>query len=169
MRNELAQRPFERALAEQDEFGKTFLFYRSHPSLGESIQIWAAWWKAETPNALGCQHIVKRRTELGIPIMQHVTALPNSSRRVVDGIARHLSHPCFGGMARDAGKGDAPALQIEEEKDVVGAEPTPSQHLDREQVAAGNLDREQVAAGKQRHVRGDEVLPGRGLGAVGMP
>ena len=61
MRNELGQRPLERALTEQDEFGKTFLLYRSHPSLCESIQIWAAWRKAETPNALGRELIVERR------------------------------------------------------------------------------------------------------------
>lgn len=55
-------------------------------------------------------------TELRIPVMQHVTALAEPSRRVVDGVARHLSHPGFGGMACDAGKSDAPALQIQEEK-----------------------------------------------------
>ena len=37
----------------------------------EGIQIWAARRNAETPNALGCQHIVERRTELGIPVVQH--------------------------------------------------------------------------------------------------
>jgi hypothetical protein len=87
VRNELGQRPLERAFPEQDEFGKALLLYRSHPSLGESIQIWAAWWKPETPDALGREHIVERRTELGIPIMQHVTALPKSSRSVVGGVA----------------------------------------------------------------------------------
>ena len=155
MRNELGQRPLERAFPEQDELGKAFLFHRSHPSLRESIQIWAARRKAERPNALRCQHIVECRTELDIQVVQHVTALPEPSRRVVDGVARHLSHPGFGGMACDAGKSDAPALQINEEKDVVGGEPTPGQ----------NLDCEEVAAGKHRHVRGDEILPCGGLAA----
>jgi hypothetical protein len=41
-RNELGQRPSERAFTEHDEFGKAFLFHRSHPSLRESIQIWAS-------------------------------------------------------------------------------------------------------------------------------
>src|SRR5690348_13105691 len=69
--------PFERTLAEQDEFGKTFLFYRSHPSLGESIQIWAARRKAETPHALGRQHVVKRRAELRVPTAPHATGFHN--------------------------------------------------------------------------------------------
>ena len=89
--------------------------------------------------------------------MQHVTALAEPSIPVVDGVARHLSHPGLGGMARDAGKSDTPALQIEEEEDVVGGKPTPGQHLDSEKVAAG----------KHRHVRGDEVLPGGSLAAFG--
>ena len=75
MRNKFGQRPLERAFTEQDEPGKAFLFHRSHPSLRESIQIWAARRKAETPDTLGRQHIVERRTELRIPVMQHITAL----------------------------------------------------------------------------------------------
>ena len=59
-------------------------------------------------------------------------------------------------MACHAGKSDAPALQMEEEKDVVGREPTPGQHLYSEEVAAR----------QHRHMRGDEVLPGGGLAAL---
>jgi hypothetical protein len=70
----------ERPFTEQDELGKAFLFSRSYPSLTESIQIWAAWRKAETPNALEFQHIVERRKELGIPVVA-VTALAERARR----------------------------------------------------------------------------------------
>src|SRR5690242_4497304 len=106
MRNEFSQHPLERAFTEQDELGKAFLFCRSHPSLREGIQIWAAAAEAETLDTLGRQHIVERCTELRVRVMQHVMALAERSRRVVDGVARYLSHAGFGGMACDAGKGD---------------------------------------------------------------
>ena len=52
MRNEFGQRPLERAFTEQDEFGKAFLFHRSHAPLREGIQIWAARREAETPDII---------------------------------------------------------------------------------------------------------------------
>src|SRR5262245_7335899 len=70
-------------------------------------------------------------------------------------MARILNIQGLRGVASDAGKGDASGLQIEEEKDIVGGESTPGEHLDREEVSAR----------KHRHVRGDEVLPGGRLTA----
>ena len=60
-------------------------------------------------------------------------------------------------MAGDAGKRDASRLQIEEEKDVVGDEPTSGQ----------DLDGEEVCSRKHSHVGGDEILPGGGLATFG--
>ncbi len=103
------------------------------------------------------QHIVEGGTEFRISVMQHVAALTESASRVVDGVARHLSDPRFCGVACDASERDAPGLQMNEEQDVVGGEPTPSQ----------NFDGEEVGSRKHSHVCGDEVFPGRGLAAFG--
>jgi hypothetical protein len=82
---------------------------------------------------------VERRTERRIAVLQHVTALAQPSGRVVDSLARHRSDPGFCRLTGDAGKRDAPGLQIEKEQDVVGRQPTSGQHLDSEEVAARML------------------------------
>jgi hypothetical protein len=117
MRKELGQCPFERAFPEQDELEEAFLFHRSYPSLREGIQIWGARGgrrRQRIPS--DASTIVERRTEFGIPVVQHVTTLPEPSRRVVDDIPRPLRDPGLCRMPGDAAKGDAPALQIEEER-----------------------------------------------------
>ena len=58
-------------------------------------------------------------------------------------------------MSGDAGEGHPPALQVEEEEDVIGNETTPGQ----------DLDGEEVCPGKNGHVGSDEVPPTRTLAA----
>ena len=91
--------------------------------------------------------------EFGVAVMQEVTTLTNGG--LVDSIARHLCHPGFGGVSGDAGERNAPRLQAEKEKDVIGHETTPGQ----------DLNGEEVCSGKDGHVSGDEVLPSRALAA----
>src|SRR5262245_32306708 len=62
--------------------------------------------------------MVEGRTELGVAVVQHVTTLAQCSGHVVNGIASHLSDPSLRGVAGDAGKDDAPGLQMNKEKDV---------------------------------------------------
>ena len=81
------------------------------------------------------QHIVERRAEFRIPIMQHITTLAELSGGLVDRVARHLRHPGLRRMPGDAGQADAPGLQMKEEQDVVRGETTPRQHFDSEEVA----------------------------------
>lgn len=156
MRDIFAQSPYQRAFTEQNELGKALLLHRADPPFAECVQIWAARRNLKTPDPFRCQHMVERHTELRISVMQHVTAVAEPSGGVADGIARHLSEPGFSGMACDAGKRDASGLEIEEEQDVVGGEPTPGQ----------DLDGEEVGSRKHSHVGGDEVLPGRGLATL---
>ena len=157
MRDVFGQRPLQRAFTEQNEPGKAFLLHRADPPFGERVQIRAARRKFETLDRLRRQHIVERRTELGISVMQHVAALAKPSARVIYGVARHLGDPDFGWVACRAGKRDAPGLQMNEEKNVVGDEPTPSQ----------DLHGEEVGSRKHSHVGGDEVLPGCRLATFG--
>ena len=99
----------------------------------------------------GRQHIFECGTEFGVSVVQHVTALAEYFRRVADSIASHLRHPRFGRMSGDAGERHPPALQVEEEEDVIGNETTPGQDLDGEEVCPGK--------------GGDEVPPTRILAA----
>ena len=39
MRSEFGQSAFQRDLPEEDQPGQAFLFHRSHPSLGEGVQV----------------------------------------------------------------------------------------------------------------------------------
>ena len=147
--------PSQRAFTKQDEPRKALLLNGANPSFGKGVQIRAAWRKLQALDTLGRQHVVECRAEFRIPVVKQVAAVTQCSGRVVGSVARHLSDPGFRRVACDAGKRDTSGLQIEEEKDIVGGESTPSQHLHSEEVGAG----------KHSHVRRDEVLPGGGLTA----
>ena len=64
-----AERPLQRVFAEENEFGEAFLLDGSDPPFGEGVQIRAAGWKAQTADAIGGQHVVKRGATLRISVM----------------------------------------------------------------------------------------------------
>ena len=72
-------------------------------------------------------------------------------RLLVNRVAGNLRHPLFGWMARNAGQGDTPGLEMQKEQNVVGGQATPSQHFYGEKINPS----------ENRHVRGDELLPSR--------
>ena len=69
MHDEFTERPLQRVFAEENEPGEAFLLDGADPPFGEGVQIRAAGWKAQTADALGGQHVVKRGAELRIPVM----------------------------------------------------------------------------------------------------
>ena len=82
---------------------------------------------------LGRQRLVKGGTELGVPIVRHVTA---RSGHVIDGIAGHVSDSGFGWVPGDTGDANAPGSQMKEEKNIVGREASLGEHLGGEEVCA---------------------------------
>jgi len=55
--------------------------------------------------------------------MKHVPLLAQTPECLVRRVAGHLRHRPFGGIPRDHRRAYAPGLQMEEEKDVIGAGP----------------------------------------------
>ena len=63
-------------------------------------------------------------------------------------------------MFGQTGEADPARFQMNEEQDIVGGQTSPGEHLDGEEVGAG----------QDRHVGGDEILPGGiRLGAGWIP
>ena len=75
---------------------------------------------------------------------------------LVGRVPRHLQHPLRCGMSRNTGEGDSAGFQLDEEQHVVGGETSPGQ----------NVDREEIRASQDRHVCGNEFLPGGLLGPL---
>jgi hypothetical protein len=69
----------------------------------------------------------------------------------IHGIARHLDHPVLVGMSRDSSNTHPPGLEMEKEENVVRDEATPGQ----------DFHCEEINACQDRHMRTDEVCPGR--------
>lgn len=70
--------------------------------------------------------------------MEDVTAPADGAATLIDGIARHLSHPALGRVAHNSGDPHTSRLQVKKEKNIVRDETTPSQNLEREAVRAAN-------------------------------
>jgi len=56
----------------------------------------------------------------------------------VDSIASHLHHPLLGRILGDFGERNAARLQVQKEQDVVGCQPAPGEHFNREEVMPAN-------------------------------
>ena len=69
--------------------------------------------------------------------MQYVPPLFQESPALAGRVARHLSHPSLIWVARNTGQADAAAFQMNEEQDVVGYQPTPTQDLHHQEVNPG--------------------------------
>jgi hypothetical protein len=69
--------------------------------------------------------------------MQQVTTSTEASRRLIDRVAGHLSHPGLGGVPCDAGEIAPPGFQVEEEQDVIRDETAPGQNFDGEEIRSG--------------------------------
>src|SRR5215470_2809529 len=88
--------------------------------------------------------------------MQRVPPLVEKSPVFTPCITGHLLHPCLIRMPGNPGQTDAATLQMNEEQHVVRHQTTPSKHLDREEVNAG----------QHRHMRLNEFLPRCRLAAL---
>jgi len=82
--------------------------------------------------------------------MEKVPVSAKKTEALVGCVAGHLEHPLGGGMPGQAGEVDTTRFQMDKEQHVVGGEPSPGEHLDREEVGAG----------QDGHVGGNEILPG---------
>src|ERR1700682_1951367 len=71
--------------------------------------------------------------------------------------ASDLVHPLLVRMPRDPGYVDASAFQMEEEQHIIGHQPSPAEHLNREEITP----RQHV------HMSGEKVLPGGDLASFG--
>jgi hypothetical protein len=90
-----------------------------------------------------------------VAVMQQVATSAHRTSGLIDCIASHLCHPSFGGVSVYAGEGNAPALQVKKEEDVIRNETKPRQ----------GLNGAEVCPGEDGHVGGDELLPLRALAA----
>lgn len=85
--------------------------------------------------------------------MKNVAAFLEKSGDLICGIAAHLQHPVFRWVFRDAAESNTPALQMNEEQDIVRGQAPPGEHFNGEEINACQHD----------HVRSNEVLPVRAL------
>src|SRR5205085_8541357 len=105
----------------------------ANPTLGERVQIRAPWRKCQTINAAGSQHVIKFRRELRIAVMDQAAMVAEPAGCLVDRIAGHLNHPRLYRMPGQTSECHPPALQIQEEEDVINDETAPCQDLDGEE------------------------------------
>ena len=69
--------------------------------------------------------------------MQCVAPLFQEALRLPSRVARHLLHPYLVRAPRNPGQAHSAALQMNKEQDVVGHQPAPAEHFDREEIDAG--------------------------------
>src|SRR6516162_7374398 len=113
---ELGERFPQRTFPEQGQMGQALLFNRSHPALCKSVPIRAARRQSQTLHARYCQGLAEFRAELGIAIVQHVATAVEMSHPRKCCVASHLTHPACIRTIRDAGDGDPPALEVNENR-----------------------------------------------------
>src|SRR5260370_18325894 len=89
--------------------------------------------------------------------MKKIALITEESGTLVSGVASHLKHPLGGSMFGQTGEADPARFQMNEEQDIVGGQTSPGEHLDGEEVGAG----------QDGHLGGDEILPGGILAPLG--
>ncbi len=72
------------------------------------------------------------------------------SGTLVGGVTGHLKHPFGGRTSGQTGESDSSRFQMNEEQEVVGGEPSPGKHLNRNEVGTC----------QDGEVGGDEIFPG---------
>ena len=102
------------------------------------------------------QDVAEGGGELRVPVREQISLAHQAAGALVGRVPRHLQHPFRCGMSRNTGEGDSAGFQLDEEQHVVGGETSPGQ----------NFDREEIRASQDRHVCGNEFLPGGLLGPL---
>ena len=74
------------SLTKQDQLAKTFLFRRSHPALGKSVQVRTARRQDQAFRARGFEDRSKSGAELGVAIVQDVNRESTFNRQNVVGV-----------------------------------------------------------------------------------
>jgi hypothetical protein len=81
------------SLTKQDQLAKTFLFRRSHPALGKSVQVRTPRRQDQAFRARGFEDRSKGGAELGVAIVQDLPLVSQMTGIRIDCIPRHLFHP----------------------------------------------------------------------------
>src|SRR5579884_1709973 len=88
--------------------------------------------------------------------MQQIATIAERAHVTVGCVPSDLLHPRFGGMLSDPGERYAPAFEVNKEQNVIRDQPSPSQHLNREEIHSS----------KHGHVRSNKLFPGDRLFAL---
>ncbi len=79
VRHVLVQSASQRALAKQDQLGKTLLLDRAHPALGKSVEVRTADRQPHGAHAAGAQDRAKPCAELGVAVMNQKPEAPKKA------------------------------------------------------------------------------------------
>jgi hypothetical protein len=132
--NELVQRAAQRGLGEQDEFRQALLFYRADPSLRERVQIPTARRQLDRSDSTRLQRRSERGAEFGVPIVKGVALALKLTQLSFVALRAICCNPGFVRMPCDPGQTDAPALEVEEEQDIICHQSSPGEHFHGEKI-----------------------------------
>src|SRR6266481_7778845 len=107
-------------LAAQNQLRQAFLSYRSHPSLRECVQIRTPRRQPQRLHSPGLQYLAERFAELGVPIMQQISAGVQTSQFLQRRVSSHLLHRHSVGMIRDSSDRYPLVAQMNEEQHIIG-------------------------------------------------
>jgi len=151
MRHELAHRPPERPLTNENQAVQTRFFDASYEALRVRVEIRGTGWQSDRFNTRAGQCLAERDREERIPIVDQEAFARQEAIVGIGDVATHLAHPRSVGLRRDAGDLDSARRQVDDEE-----------HGKPRQAATGpDVDGEEVCGGEDGPVRLQEFCPGR--------
>jgi len=117
---ELAHGPSQGRLAEEDEAIKAFLSEGSVEAFQVSVEVEALRRRQHCLDALCLQDCPERRTELAVPIQEHVTLAAEEAVLGVGQVPGNLRHPRCVGIGRATGEADPTHDDLHDEQQIEG-------------------------------------------------